>query len=50
MRDLKKKAKELGINPLDGIKKSMDYILKNLGQRQKVEVVNDGARVLLREN
>ena len=42
--------KKLGIIPIGGVKKSMDYILKNLGQRQKVEVVNDGARVLLREN
>ena len=35
---------------IDGVKKSMDYILKNVGPRQKVEVVNDGARMLLREN
>ena len=43
-------AKKLGIIPIGGVKKSMDYILKNLGPRQKVEVVNDGARTLLREN
>ncbi len=43
-------VKKLGIIPIGGVKKSMDYILKNLGQRQKVEVVNDGARTLLREN
>ena len=42
--------KKLGIIPIDGVKKSMDYILKNVGPRQKVEVVNDGARMLLREN
>jgi hypothetical protein len=42
--------KKLGVIPIGGIKKSMDYILKNLGQRQKVEIVNDGARTLLREN
>ena len=42
--------KKLGIIHIEGVKKSMDYILKNLGQRQKVEIVNDGARVLLREN
>ena len=42
--------KKLGIIPIGGVKKSMDYILKNVGPRQKVEVVNDGARMLLREN
>ena len=42
--------KKLDIVPIGGVKKSMDYILKNIGQRQKVEVVNDGARILLREN
>ena len=43
-------VKKLDMVPIGGVKKSMDYILKNIGQRQKVEVVNDGARVLLREN
>ena len=43
-------VKKLNMIPIGGVKKSMDYILKNIGQRQKVEVVNDGARVLLREN
>ena len=42
--------KKLGIIQLDGIKKSMDYILKNQGPRQKVQVIEDGARTLLREN
>ena len=42
--------KKLNIIPIGGVKKSMDYILKNLGQRQKVEIINDGARMLLREN
>ena len=42
--------KKLGIIHLDGIKKSMDYILKNQGPRQKVQVIEDGARTLLREN
>ena len=41
--------KKLDIVPIGGVKKSMDYILKNLGQRQKVEVIDDGARVLLYE-
>ena len=43
-------VKKLGIIPLDGIKKSMDYILKNQGPRQKVQVIEDGARTLLRPN
>ena len=43
-------VKKLGIIPIGGVKKSMDYILKNLGQRQKVEIIDDGARILLREN
>ena len=42
--------KKLGMIPLDGIKKSMDYILKNQGPRQKVQVIEDGARTLLRKN
>ena len=32
----------------DGTKQVMDYILKNQGQKQKVEVISDGARTLLR--
>ena len=41
-------AKKLGLLPLAGIKYSMDYILKTQGRRQKVAVVTDGARTLLR--
>lgn len=41
-------AKKLGLVPLAGIKHSMDYILKTQGPRQKVAVVSDGARLLLR--
>jgi hypothetical protein len=33
---------------MQGIKYSMDYILKTQGARQKVAVVTDGARLLLR--
>ena len=43
-------AKKLGMIPIDGVKKSMDYILKNQGPRQKVQVIEDGARTLLRPN
>ena len=38
----------LGMIPLPGIKRSMDYILKTQGPRQKVSIVSDGARTLLR--
>tara|TARA_B100000029_G_scaffold489310_1_gene546941 strand:- start:1248 stop:2330 length:1083 start_codon:yes stop_codon:yes gene_type:complete len=41
-------AKKLDIVPFDGIKKGMDYILKNHGMRQKVNIIEDGARILLR--
>lgn len=41
-------AKKLGMISLPGIKYSMDYILKTQGARQKVAVVADGARLLLR--
>jgi len=43
-------VKKLGMISLPGVKKSMDYILKNQGQRQKVQVIDDGARMLLRQN
>ena len=43
-------VKKLGMISLLGVKKSMDYILKNQGQRQKVQVIDDGARMLLRQN
>lgn len=41
-------AKKLNIISLSGVKHAMDYILKTQGARQKVAVVSDGARVLLR--
>lgn len=41
-------AKKLDMIPLPGIKYAMDYILKTQGARQKVAVVLDGARNLLR--
>ena len=41
-------AKKLNMISLPGIKYSMDYILKTQGARQKVAVVTDGARLLLR--
>ena len=41
-------TKKLNMISLHGIKYSMDYILKTQGARQKVAVVTDGARLLLR--
>jgi len=41
-------TKKLNMMSFDGIKQVMDYILKNQGQKQKVEVISDGARTLLR--
>jgi len=41
-------AKKLDMISMQGIKYSMDYILKTQGPRQKVAVVSDGARILLR--
>ena len=43
-------TKKLNVKPFNGIKQVMDYILKNQGQKQKVEVISDGARTLLRQN
>jgi nickel-dependent lactate racemase len=40
-------TKKLNMMSFDGIKQVMDYILKNQGQKQKVEVISDGARTLL---
>ena len=41
-------AKKLNMVALPGIKYSMDYILKTQGAKQKVAVVTDAARLLLR--
>ena len=41
-------AKKLDMISLPGIKYSMDYVLKTQGAKQKVAVVSDGARSLLR--
>ena len=43
-------TKKLNVKPFNGIKLVMDYVLKNQGQKQKVEVISDGARTLLRQN
>ena len=41
-------TKKFNMIPFDGVKKGMDYILKNQGIRQKVQIIEDGARILLR--
>jgi len=41
-------TKKLDITSFAGIKRAMDYVLKIQGVRQKVAVVSDGARILLR--
>lgn len=41
-------TKKLNITSFAGIKRAMDYILKTQGVRQKVAVVSDGARILLK--
>ena len=43
-------SKKLNMIQFNGIKQVMDYVLKNQGQKQKVEVISDGARTLLRYN
>lgn len=42
--------KKLDVIPFDGVKETLDYILKHQGARQKVSIVSDGARILLRPN
>jgi len=41
-------TKKLNLVSFEGIKRAMDYILKIQGIKQKVAVVSDGARILLR--
>lgn len=41
-------VKKLDMVPLNGAKYALEHILKTQGPRQKVSVVSDGARVLLR--
>lgn len=42
-------TKKLGMVFLPGVRQSMEYILRTLGPRQKITVVSDGARLLLRQ-
>jgi nickel-dependent lactate racemase len=43
-------TKKLNMIQFNGIKQAMDYVLKNQGQKQKVEVIPDGARTILRQD
>ena len=43
-------TKKLNMISFNGIKQVMDYVLKNQGQKQKVEVISDGARTILRQD
>jgi len=40
--------KKLNIKPFNGIKQMMDFILKTQSQKQKIEIVSDSARSILR--
>lgn len=42
--------KKLNMIPFDGVKETLEYILKHQGARQKISIVLDGARVLLGPN
>jgi len=39
--------KKLNIKPFNGIKQMIDFILKTQSQKQKIEIISDGARTLL---
>jgi len=39
---------KLGLISFSGSKQAMEYILKTFGERQKISIVSDGSRVLLR--
>ena len=41
-------TKKLNMKSFSGIKQVIDHILKTHGQMQKIQVVTDGARIILR--
>ncbi len=43
-------VKKLNMKLFDGVKETLEYVLKHQGARQKVSIVPDGARILLRPN
>lgn len=42
--------KKLGILSFNGVKETLEYVLKHQGARQKISLVPDGARILLEPN
>ncbi|MFM8659492.1 MAG: transcriptional regulator [Candidatus Nitrosotenuis sp.] len=42
--------KKLNMMSFDGVKETLEYVLKHQGARQKVSIVPDGARILLAPN
>ncbi len=42
--------KKLNLIPFDGVKETLDHVLKVQGGRQKVSIVPDGSRILLEPN
>jgi hypothetical protein len=42
--------KKLDIKLFDGVKETLEYVLKHQGARQKISIVPDGARILLGPN
>ncbi|HWP78534.1 MAG TPA: transcriptional regulator [Candidatus Nitrosotenuis sp.] len=42
--------KKLNMKLFDGVKETLEYVLKHQGARQKISIVPDGARILLRPN
>ncbi|NDB46211.1 MAG: transcriptional regulator [Nitrososphaeria archaeon] len=43
-------TKKLSMISFDGVKETLEYVLKHQGARQKVSIVPDGARILLAPN
>jgi hypothetical protein len=43
-------TKKLNMKLFDGVKETLEYVLKHQGARQKISIVPDGARILLRPN
>lgn len=43
-------VKKLNMKLFDGVKETLEYILKHQGARQKISIIPDGARILLRPN
>jgi nickel-dependent lactate racemase len=42
--------KKLNMKLFDGVKETLEYVLKHQGARQKISIIPDGARILLRPN